>query len=71
MAEELRVGEEDRVLIEGVVEALGRAAAELEGLGDGKGVGGFGVKEMRRRQELRERLQGALEVLEGEEGGMF
>lgn len=58
---ELRVGRGDRVLIEGVIEALGRVCCAME------------TEEGRGRMELRERLRGAMMVLEGEDpvGEMF
>ena len=58
---ELRVGRGDRALIEGVIEALGKVCCELEA----EGAGG--------RAELRERLRGAMQVLEGQDpyGEMF
>ncbi|TGZ76430.1 hypothetical protein EX30DRAFT_399283 [Ascodesmis nigricans] len=83
---ELKVGREDRVLIEGVIETLGRVCCELEAVGRGKGaegardnggdtgrggdmgINGRGMEMEERREVLRERLRGAMRVLEGWEG---
>ncbi|KAF8249351.1 hypothetical protein K440DRAFT_660337 [Wilcoxina mikolae CBS 423.85] len=58
---ELKIDKGDRALIEGVIEALGKVCYSMEMEGDVS------------RAELRERLRGALKVLEGEdpEGEMF
>jgi len=58
---ELRIDKGDRVLIEGVIEALGKVCCSMETEGEIS------------RAELRERLRGAMKVLEGEdpEGEMF
>ncbi|KAI5855681.1 hypothetical protein BZA05DRAFT_389339 [Tricharina praecox] len=56
---ELRIGRSDRVLIEGVIEALGRVCCAMESEGE------------RSRSDLRERLREAMRVLEGDDGEMF
>ncbi|KAI5780491.1 hypothetical protein EDC01DRAFT_620613 [Geopyxis carbonaria] len=56
---ELRIGREERYLIEGVIEVLGRICCQME------------TESAEGRRELRERLRGAMRVLEGEEGEMF
>ena len=58
---ELRIAKGDRQLIEAVIEALGRVCCSMETAGEPL------------RAELRERLRGAMKVLEGEdpEGEMF
>ena len=56
---ELRIGRSDRVLIEGVIEALGRVCCAMETEGE------------RSRAELRHRLRDAMSVLEGNDGEMF
>ncbi|KAA8909211.1 hypothetical protein FN846DRAFT_776598 [Sphaerosporella brunnea] len=56
---ELKMGRSDRVLIEGVIEALGRVCFAMETDGE------------RSRGELRDRLREAMRVLEGDDGEMF
>lgn len=56
---ELKIGRSDRVLIEGVIEALGRVCCAMETEGE------------RSRSDLRDRLREAMRVLEGDDGEMF
>jgi hypothetical protein len=55
----LRMGRNDRILVEGVIEALGRVCCAMEKEGE------------RPRAELRDRLREAMRVLEGDDGEMF